>query len=133
VAGVERRENEHMHIVTQMVTGEMNTPPRSPTKASSPERLGRVVEEVRVASPETMIGSSRNGRDVESIRIYADSDVYALLADVEEEINRMGEQGEADRALAEAEKEQKKEDTIQAGITLNAVAFEGMLAHSRSY
>jgi hypothetical protein len=133
VAGEERRENEHMHIVTQMVTGEMNTPPRSPTKASSPERLGRVVEEVRVASPETMIGSSRNGRDVESIRIYADSDVYALLADVEEEINRMSEQGEADRALAEAEKQQKKEDTIQAGITLNAVAFEGMLAHSRLY
>jgi Up-regulated During Septation len=135
VAGVERRENEHehMHIVTQMVKGEMNTPPRSPTKASSPERLERVVEEVRVASPETMIRSSRHGRDVESIRIYADSDVYALLADVEEEINRMGEQGEADRALAEAEKEQKKEDTIQAGITLNAVAFEGMLAHSRSY
>jgi hypothetical protein len=135
VAGVERRENEHMHIVTQMVKGEMNTPPRSPTKASSPERLERVVEEVRVASPETMIRSSRNGRDVESIRIYADSDVYALLADVEEEINRMGEQGEADRALAlaEAEKEQKKDDTIQAGLTLNAVAFEGMLAHSRSY
>lgn len=134
VVGVERREHEHnMHIVTQMVQGEMNTPPRSPTKASSPERLERVVEEVRVASPETMIRSSRNGRDVESIRIYADSDVYALLADVEEEINRMGEQGEADRALAEAEKEQKKEDTIQAGITLNAVAFEGMLAHSRSY
>jgi len=44
VAGVERRENEHnMHIVTQMVQGEMNTPPRSPTKATSPERLERVV------------------------------------------------------------------------------------------
>lgn len=30
---------------------------------------------------------------LQSIRIYADSDVYALLADVEEEINRMGELG----------------------------------------
>jgi hypothetical protein len=87
---------------------------------------------VKVSSPE----SSRGGRDVESIRIYADSDLSALLADVEEEINRMGEQGEAhERERLEkerVEREKKKEDTIAAGITLNAVAFEGMLAHQRS-
>ena len=73
---------------------------------------------------------------MESIRIYADSDLSALLADVEEEINRMGEQGEAHEREREREREreieQKKEDTIAAGITLNAVAFEGMLAHQRS-
>ena len=125
------------HVVEQMVgsgvsalSGE-NTPPRSPTKAQSPERLQRVVEEVRVASPETS-SRGRNGRDVESIRIYADSDVYALLADVEEEINRMGEQSEQD-TRDRAEPEPKKDDTMQAGMMLNAVAFEGMLAHSRSY
>jgi hypothetical protein len=87
---------------------------------------------VKVSSPE----SRRGGRDVESIRIYADSDLSALLADVEEEINRMGEQSEAhERERLEKEKmerEKKKEDTIAAGITLNAVAFEGMLAHQRS-
>jgi hypothetical protein len=109
-----------------------NTPPRSPTKGQSPERLDRVVEEVKVTSPE----SRRGGRDVESIRIYADSDLSALLADVEEEINRMGEQGEMhERGRLERERqerEKKTEDTIAAGITLNAVAFEGMLAHQRS-
>ena len=131
-------ENQSNHVGHQLVlamavapTGE-NTPPRSPTKGQSPERLSRVVEEVKVSSPE----SSRGGRDVESIRIYADSDLSALLADVEEEINRMGEQGEAhERERLEKERlerEKKKEDTIAAGITLNAVAFEGMLAHQRS-
>jgi hypothetical protein len=131
-------ENQSNHVGHQLVmamavapTGE-NTPPRSPTKGQSPERLSRVVEEVKVSSPE----SSRGGRDVESIRIYADSDLSALLADVEEEINRMGEQGEAhERERLEkerVEREKKKEDTIAAGITLNAVAFEGMLAHQRS-
>ncbi|RFU32327.1 hypothetical protein B7463_g4020, partial [Scytalidium lignicola] len=60
----------------------MSTPPRSPTKSHSPQRLAAPVE---VASPEPLVRQS-----LESIRIYADSDVYALLADVEEEINRMG-------------------------------------------
>ncbi len=123
------------HVVSMAIgpSGE-NTPPRSPTKGQSPDRLERVVEEVKVSSPETR----RGGRDVESIRIYADSDLSALLADVEEEINRMGEQGEAherERMQMEKEREieQKKDDTIAAGITLNAVAFEGMLAHQRSF
>jgi len=132
-----RTVGEEKHVVQMALamaiapTGE-NTPPRSPTKGQSPERLERVVEEVKVTSPETR----RGGRDVESIRIYADSDLSALLADVEEEINRMGEQGEQhERERLERErqdKERKTEDTIAAGITLNAVAFEGMLAHQRS-
>ena len=47
------------------------TPPRSPQKADSRS-------------------SSRGDRgDAESIKIYADSNVYALLADVEQEIGRM--------------------------------------------
>lgn len=117
-----------------------NTPPRSPTKGQSPERAQRVVEEVRFSSPEP----KRGGRHVESIRIYADSDVYALLADVEEEIERMG----ADAAEREAEEKKggeekkekekesaveiKKDNVLSPGITLNAVAFEGMIAHKRS-
>jgi hypothetical protein len=119
-----------------------NTPPRSPTKREgiSPHReMERVVEEVRVASPEMM---TRGGRDVaslaslQSIKIYADSDVYALLADVEEEITRMGEQSEADakerleieKAEKEKEKEaeQKKEDAVNAGVMLSAIAFAGL-------
>ncbi|KAE8453894.1 hypothetical protein EG329_007670 [Mollisiaceae sp. DMI_Dod_QoI] len=118
-----------MNMVSSTNGHDPNTPPRSPTKASSPERLERVVEEVKITSPEAP--ARRGGRDVESIRIYADSDVYALMADLDEEINRMGEQERCDERAREVE--QKKEDTIAAGLTLNAVTFEGMaLHHQRS-
>ncbi|KAH8676766.1 Up-regulated during septation-domain-containing protein [Tricladium varicosporioides] len=120
----------------QYARGE-ETPPRSPTKSQSPVR---VVEEVRVTSPASMCSTRRGGRDCESIRIYADSDVYALLADVEEEINRMGEQGEDykakehERALEQQrEEERRKENVIAAGITLNAVAFSGVPIVERNY
>lgn len=86
-------------------TGE-NTPPRSPTKSQSPQRLAAPVQ---VDSPE-----EPGRRSVESIRIYADSDVYALLADVEEEINRMGDQ---------AQSEASHEAAINAGLMLNAATF----------
>ena len=96
---------------------EVDTPPRSPTKSQSPQRLAAQVE------VETL--EETNRRDVESIRIYADSDVYALLADVEDEINRMGEES--------GEKERRVETTeaIRAGLTLNAVAFDGLHAGRR--
>jgi hypothetical protein len=133
------RDTIKQHVMNQIVSShDLNTPPRSPTKASSPERLQRVVEEVKITSPEAP--ARRGGRDVESIRIYADSDVYALMADLDEEINRMGEQEKSD-ARAEKERvereekavEQKREDTITAGLTLHAVTFEGMaLHHQRS-
>lgn len=112
--------------LAQGFTGE-NTPPRSPIKAQSPQRLA---EEVRVASPESIC--SRRRGEVESIRIYADSDVYALLADVEEEINRMGDQAETDKTAQEnekrekEEKEKREENVIAAGITLNAMTFSGI-------
>ncbi|TVY73184.1 hypothetical protein LSUE1_G008561 [Lachnellula suecica] len=95
-----------------MVEGE-NTPPRSPVKMHSPQRLA---EEVKVSSPESIV--SRRRGDVESIRIYADSDVYALLADVEEEINRMGE---VEKAVMEEE-----EAVFSPGITLSAATFSGV-------
>jgi len=127
------------HVVNMAVDvpTDPNTPPRSPTKCQSPERLERVVEEVKFSSPEP----KRRGRDVESIRIYADSDVYALLADVEEEIERMGAQERSDTAERERlEKDQeekremeiKKDDLLSPGIMLHAVAFEGMIAHKKS-
>ena len=93
--------------------GNISTPPRSPTKAffpsysshtasgsPSPQRvvaqvpsaivleLPPVVEEVlSPAVAPSELGLRR--ADVESIRVYADSDVYALLADVENQITNM--------------------------------------------
>lgn len=59
-------------------------------------------------------------RSVESIRIYADSDVYALLADVEEEINRMGDQAQSE---AQKERDVAHEAAFNAGVMLNATTF----------
>jgi hypothetical protein len=65
-----------------------NTPPRSPVKSHSPDL---VVRQVQVATPEPTISETDARKEIQSIRVYADSDVYALLADVEDEINRMSE------------------------------------------
>lgn len=109
------------HVTSQAPSRDPNTPPRSPTKSSSPERLARVVEEVKVSSPGSSLRSNR--RSLESIRIYADSDISALMADVEQEIKRMGEEPAIEDAVtpvAEA-----------LPMLLNAVAFEGMALHKQ--
>lgn len=98
-------------------TGNISTPPRSPTRQAhaaqqspTPQRfvpstimeqpLGEedaAAEDValnltRVASPKPTPVTTRLTRaDIQSIRIYAGDDVYALLADVENEITKMGE------------------------------------------
>ncbi|PQE04741.1 PIF1 helicase protein [Rutstroemia sp. NJR-2017a BBW] len=77
-------------------TPDDTTPPRSPIKGISPVRSevmelkeDIMFEEEEIEEEEEETISKRQA--VESIRIYADSDVFALLADVEEEINRMSE------------------------------------------
>jgi hypothetical protein len=65
----------------------VHSPPRSPVKSQSPQRLAEVVK----VSTESFAVHRTTRMSVESIKIYADNDVYALLADVEDEMNRMGE------------------------------------------
>ena len=55
------------------VSGDIQTPPRSPTKVDRSLSVER--------------------RDVESIRVYADSGVTLLLASIERELGKMEEQG----------------------------------------
>lgn len=88
--------------------GNISTPPRSPTKSAcrngsnspSPQRVVPhvpstileqpvVVEEVPPTGAVPQDSDASRRVDVESIRVYADSDVYALLADVENEITKM--------------------------------------------
>ncbi|KAG7137544.1 hypothetical protein HYQ45_005208 [Verticillium longisporum] len=90
--------------------GNISTPPRSPTKntvpragsnSPSPQRVVAHVPSTILEDPakEDILGSkasikgdaeaAQRREDVESIRVYADSDVYALLADVESEIAKM--------------------------------------------
>ncbi|GAB0136352.1 hypothetical protein EsDP_00004655 [Epichloe bromicola] len=93
---------------------ELSTPPRSPSNSSFASRVGnaspspqRVVAQVPSTILEqpivedaaedgaafgratSTVASLKRG-DVESIRIYAGGDVYALFADVENEISKMG-------------------------------------------
>ncbi|KAI1408454.1 hypothetical protein F5Y13DRAFT_182663 [Hypoxylon sp. FL1857] len=91
---------------------DISTPPRSPTKAGTPTQSQssspspspqRVVARVPSMIPElpaeeledTSVTRSRKNstestlQRMESIRIYADSDVYALLADVENEFTKL--------------------------------------------
>ncbi|TDZ39818.1 hypothetical protein C8035_v002126 [Colletotrichum spinosum] len=91
----------------QVGVANISTPPRSPAKNSfsshttrsspSPQRVvaqvpSTIIEQpiVEESSQQTHISTFNEKRaGVESIRIYADSDVYALLADVENEITKM--------------------------------------------
>jgi len=96
---------------TLPVSGSLSTPPRSPTKTSfashvaasggsqSPQRawVPSTILEQPLVEEAAAIGLGLNPSaaganrrvDVESIRIYAGDDVYALLADVENEITKM--------------------------------------------
>lgn len=79
--------------VDSAVSISTSTPPRSPIKGISPVREAPVEVEIPRELTEAELKQKRDSRRkaVESIRIYADSDVFALLADVEDEINRMGD------------------------------------------
>jgi hypothetical protein len=102
--------------------GNISTPPRSPTKIAfaphtvsnspSPQRVVAqvpstilempLVEEAALA--EDTLSSLRH---VESIRVYADSDVYALLADVESQFSKMSSQAEvASSPMSDSERRQ---------------------------
>jgi hypothetical protein len=94
--------------------GNISTPPRSPSKETaisprtasspSPQRVvaqvpSTILEQPVIEEEATKESADRvtstgslNRSDVESIRIYAGDDVYALLADVEDEITKMGKQ-----------------------------------------
>ncbi|KAF9767438.1 hypothetical protein IL306_000006 [Fusarium sp. DS 682] len=94
--------------------GNISTPPRSPSKETSisprtasspsPQRVvgqvpSTILEQPVIEEEATKENAERvtstgslNRSDVESIRIYAGDDVYALLADVEDEITKMGKQ-----------------------------------------
>ncbi|KAK3308037.1 Up-regulated during septation-domain-containing protein [Chaetomium strumarium] len=104
---------------------DLSTPPRSPTKVSShtnspsspsPHRVAHVpstileqpLSEEAAAADEAKEGEDKGGetkaplRRAETIRIYADNDVYALLADVEHTITNMGSGDTSAREPAEA-------------------------------
>ncbi|GJN70787.1 hypothetical protein PLICBS_004845 [Purpureocillium lilacinum] len=101
----------HAHALKSPPPKDISTPPRSPSKQTfaarsgscspSPQRVVAQVPSTILEQPviEEAAEQERSSRatstvtmgrgDVESIRIYAGDDVYALLADVENEISKM--------------------------------------------
>jgi hypothetical protein len=107
----------------QDARGQTDTPPRSPTKSQSPQRLADTVSPASDEKEE----KERARREVESIRIYADSDISALLKDVEEEITRMGEESESYRLQEEDQQQQRQQQTKPVAdpeVTLTAMTFK---------
>jgi hypothetical protein len=103
------------------------TPPRSPIKSQSPQRLAEVV---KVDCPIRVPGVRKTRMSVESIKIYADNDVYALLADVEDEMNRMGERSESENNVAEATVQLVEKTTTttttEAAVTLSSAVYQSL-------
>ncbi|KAF7889514.1 uncharacterized protein EAF02_001929 [Botrytis sinoallii] len=107
------------------------TPQRSPIKGISPVRESHRTVDVMTPQPQLSEAELREKREsrrkaVESIRIYADSDVFALLADVEDEINRMG-----DPTLSSSSDEShEKQVTAQPQVPRKEKATEASQADS---
>lgn len=82
-------------VITRHISMGEETPPRSPVKEltrvpspiGSPERLALPLRAQTQSLQELDDAASRMSK--ESIHIYADSNIHALLAEVEAEINRM--------------------------------------------
>ncbi|KAB8294820.1 hypothetical protein EYC80_006781 [Monilinia laxa] len=92
------------------------TPPRSPIKETIPIQEALLEVEIIPKLSEMELKQKRESRRraVESIRIYADSDVFALLADVEDEINRMGDDPSEDSHPEEKKPKQPQPQLLQA-------------------
>ncbi|KAM3459771.1 hypothetical protein NHJ6243_006604 [Beauveria neobassiana] len=91
---------------TKQISTAASSSPRTGSNSPSPQRVVAQVpstilelplmEEEQAAPAQTSIGRSassattKSRKAVESIRVYAGDDLYALLADVEDEISRLG-------------------------------------------
>lgn len=106
-AQIQKERERQISISLQNMRGEY-TPPHSPVASRSPSPA---------LVPRT---------EVESIRIYAHSDVFALLADVEDEMNRMGKKNEMTRKRSLS---LETKTPMESDFRLNAVAFEGLGSH----
>jgi len=116
--------------------GNISTPPRSPTKHSfsthshssspSPQRVVAQVPSTILEQPffeEAALAAAAAGsresiaasiRRAETIRIYADNDVYALLADVEQAISKMSAGAELSPAKEESLSDAEKKELHRA-------------------
>lgn len=119
---------------------EISTPPRSPTKPTfaqhtasnspSPQRVVAQVPSTILEQPlveeeaaSEVVAAAIRHTGTESIRVYADSDVYALLADVENEITKMSSAAGVITPMSEDERKQLHR--ARSHELLNSLAASG--------
>ncbi|KND89745.1 hypothetical protein TOPH_05681 [Tolypocladium ophioglossoides CBS 100239] len=129
---------------------DISTPPRSPSKQTffsrtassspSPQRVVAQVPSTILEYPVVEEAAEKGKRsratsttalkraDVESIRIYAGDDVYALLADVENEISKMSssasEQAPMKQLGTERERQRSHERPDESEVLLTSAVFK---------
>lgn len=111
-------------------TSGVNTPPRSPTSepllldsavdSSEPKELSLSdvsgldvgTDDGKKARAQESLEDSEEDKALENILIYADSDVYALLADMEDEMKRFGSESEMvpETTVLSLEEEEEEEE-----------------------
>ncbi|GAW19788.1 hypothetical protein ANO14919_092790 [Xylariales sp. No.14919] len=135
--------HQAMGIRTQPSANDISTPPRSPTKAATPLDCSspspssspqRVVARVpsAIIEEENEDGKSHRSRlstqtaleRMESIRIYADSDVYALLEDVENEFTKLNE-GVSSPELSSQRPTQRPKKALKHARSQDVLAHNG--------
>lgn len=136
VVGVSESLQLAMGIRPLTGAANISTPPRSPTKPSftshtqssspSPQRVVAQVpstileqpffEEAAAVNPAADLKESAAAtlRRAETIRVYADNDVYALLADVERAISKMSAGGDLSPAKEDSLSEAERKDIHRA-------------------
>lgn len=106
VLPVQTESRQSLHVASQVnIAGSPQTPPRSPESACRP-----ILENVRTL-PLSPVRS-----DTESIKIYADSEVWALLADIEQEMEFMA----TPSLLRGVELQQSPQASVEGGLRATA-------------
>ncbi|KAI0453461.1 hypothetical protein F5B21DRAFT_479396 [Xylaria acuta] len=150
-----------MGVRMQPNAADVSTPPRSPTKgsggatfldcsspsspSSSPQRVVARVPSA-IIEEENEDGKSHRSRlssttqsaleRMESIRIYADSDVYALLADVENEFTKLnsdaggGDGGSSPESLSQQQQQQQQRPIYSRKRALQHARSHDVLGYS---
>ncbi|TLD30955.1 hypothetical protein PspLS_02559 [Pyricularia sp. CBS 133598] len=113
------------HCLANNGAGNISTPPRSPTRqqiyitsaqqSPSPKRFvpSTIMEQPLGEETATAEEVEAHRRAVESIRVYAGDDVYALLADVENEFTKMSTNDGAPAEKQETPDENLSEDELR--------------------
>ncbi|KAI2469483.1 hypothetical protein F4781DRAFT_421976 [Annulohypoxylon bovei var. microspora] len=130
IAGASEILQQAMGVRLPSGASDISTPPRSPTKINTPTQSQspstspqRVVARVPSMIPElpaeeleeALVDRKRKSSSaestlqrMESIRIYADSDVYALLADVESEFTKLNDGAASPKVQCQHETEEER-------------------------